>query len=306
MSERINVLKKAAPYLHLYKGKIFVVKIGGEVFAKESTLENFAEQVALLHQLGINVVIVHGGGSVATELSERLGIPVKTINGRRVTSAETLEVAKFVFAGKLNTDLLASLHKFMVFGVGLSGVDGGLIQAHKRPSADVTDAESGETEKVDFGFVGDVDSVNPQVVKHLLAGNFVPVISSLAGNEQGDVYNVNADTIATQLAIALQAEKLILLTGTPGVLEDEHNPESLISHMDQDRLDTVLQKSAKGGMKAKLEACRDALQGGVPRTHIISGVKLDTLLIEVFTNEGSGTLIENAQDPDAKAPRARY
>ncbi len=302
MPERINVLKKAAPYLHLYKGKIFVVKIGGEVFAKESILENFAEQVALLHQLGINVVIVHGGGSMATELSQRLGIPVKTINGRRVTSAETLEVAKFVFAGKLNTDLLASLHKFKVFGVGLSGVDGGLIQAHKRPSTDVTDAESGETEKVDFGFVGDVDSVNPQVVEHLLAGNFVPVISSLAGNEQGDVYNVNADTIATQLAIALQAEKLILLTSTQGVLEDEHNPESLISHMDQDRLDTVLKKSAKGGMKAKLETCRDALQGGVPRTHIISGVKLDTLLIEVFTNEGSGTLIENAQDPDAKAP----
>ncbi len=302
MAERINVLKKAAPYLHMYKGKIFVVKIGGEVFAKEPTLENFAEQVALLHQLGIDVVIVHGGGSVATELSERLGIPVKTINGRRVTSAETLEVAKMAFAGKLNTDLLAALHKFMVFGVGLSGVDGGLVQAHKRPPTSVTDAESGETQEVDFGFVGDVDSVNPGVVQHLLAGDFVPVISSLAGNEHGDVYNVNADTIATQLAISLKAEKLILLTSTQGVLEDEHNPESLISHMDQKRLETVLKHSAKGGMKAKLEACQDALKGGVPRTHIISGTKLDTLLIEIFTNEGSGTLIENADRPDLKAP----
>jgi acetylglutamate kinase len=286
----------------MYKGKIFVVKIGGEVFAHEPILENFAEQVALLHQLGINVVIVHGGGSVATELSERLGIPVKTINGRRVTSAETLEVAKMAFAGKLNTDLLAALHKFMVFGVGLSGVDGGMIQAHKRPPTDVTDAESGETQKVDFGFVGDVDSVNPEVVQHLLAGNFVPVISSLAGNEQGDVYNVNADTIATQLAIALKAEKLILLTGTQGVLEDEHNPESLISHMDQARLEKVLEHSAKGGMKAKLEACQDALKGGVPRTHIISGTKMDTLLVEVFTNEGSGTLIENTKEPGPEAP----
>ena len=204
-------------------------------------------------------------------------------------------MAKFVFAGKLNTDLLAALHQFMVFGVGLSGVDGGLIQAHKRPSTNVTDAESGETQKVDFGYVGDVDSVNPEVVEHLLAGNFVPVISSLAGNEQGDVYNVNADTIATQLAISLGAEKLILLTSTQGVLEDADNPQSLISHMDQERLEAVLKQSAKGGMKAKLEACRDALKGGVPRTHIISGLKEDTLLIEVFTNEGSGTLIENAE-----------
>jgi acetylglutamate kinase len=295
MTEKIQVLKKAAPYLRMYKGKIFLVKIGGEVFAEDTTLNNFAEQVALLHQLGIKIVIVHGGGSLATALSKRLGIPVKTINGRRITSAETLEVAKMVFNGKLNTDLLAALQKYMVFGIGLSGVDGGMIQAHRRPATQVTDATSGETQKVDFGFVGDVDVVNPFVIQHLMAGDFVPVVSSMAGNENGDVYNVNADTIATQLASALHAEKLILLTSTEGVLENEKDPESLISHMDRDKLEKVLDESATGGMKAKLEACRIALENGVPRTHIISGLKRDSLLIEIFTNEGSGTLIENTR-----------
>jgi acetylglutamate kinase len=300
MPEQITVLKKATPYLKMFKGKIFVIKIGGEVFADDDIRDNFIEQVALLHQLGIQVVIVHGGGSLATQLSKQLGIPVKTINGRRITSAETLEVAKMVYNGKLNTDLLATLQKFGVLGVGVSGVDGGLVQAHRRPVKEVKDADSGETQKVDFGYVGDVDAVEPNLITHLIAGNFVPVVSSMAGNEHGDVFNVNADTIAVQLAAALKAEKLILLTSTDGVFEDENNPQSLISHMDHARLETVLEHSAKGGMKAKLEACRDALNSGVPRTHIISGLRADSLLIEIFTNEGSGTLIESRLDQPAK------
>ncbi len=293
MSERIAVLKKATPYLRMFKGKIFVVKIGGEIFTETHILENFSEQIALIHQLGIKVVIVHGGGSLATQLSKQLGIPVKTINGRRITSAQTLEVTKMVYNGKLNTDLLAALQKHTVLGVGLSGVDGGLIRVHRRPVTEVTDAKSGETANVDFGFVGDVDSVDPTVIHYLLEGDFVPVVSAMAGNENGEVFNVNADTIATQLAAALKAEKLILMTSTAGVLENEHDPTSLISHMDQNRLEKVLKKGATGGMKAKLEACLNALNGGVPRTHIISGLKQDSLLIEIFTNEGSGTLIES-------------
>ena len=300
MPEQITVLKKATPYLRMFKGKIFVIKIGGEIFTDDQTLENFSEQIALLHQLGIKVVIVHGGGTLATELSKQLGIPVETINGRRITSAETLDVAKMVYNGKLNTDLLASLQKYGVLGVGLSGVDGGLIQAHRRPIKDVKDASSGEIRKVDFGYVGDVDAVHPHLIQHLIAGDFVPVVSSMGGNDQGDVFNINADTIAVRLAVALKAEKLILLTNTPGVLEDEKNPQSLISRIDDTQLEAVLEKSAKGGMKAKLEACREALKGGVPRTHILSGLKADSLLIEIFTNEGSGTLIEKSADARQK------
>jgi acetylglutamate kinase len=291
MQQRIVGLKRAAPYLRMYKGKIFVVKIGGEVIEDEVVLDNFAEQTALLHRLGIHVVLVHGGGALATELSEKLGIPVEMINGRRVTSAETLEVAKMVF-NKLNTDLLAALRKYAVHGVGLSGIDGGLIRASKRPVTRMADTLSGETRDVDFGFVGDVAEVNPSVIHHLIGGDFIPVVSSLAGDEEGDIYNVNADTIAAELTVALEAEKLILMTGAPGVLKDPNDKSSVISHMTLAELDEVIANSAKGGMVAKLQACSTALKKGVPRVHIINGLKTDSLLMEVFTNEGSGTLVE--------------
>jgi acetylglutamate kinase len=291
MQQRIVGLKRAAPYLRMYKGKIFVVKIGGEIIEDKAVLDNFSEQVALLHRLGIHVVLVHGGGALATELATKLGIPVEMVNGRRITNAETLEVAKMVF-NKLNTDLLASLRKYGVYGVGLSGIDGGLIHASKRPVKRLKDAASGEERDVDFGFVGDVSEVNPSVIHHLIGGEFIPVISSLAGGEENDIYNVNADTIAVELTIALNAEKLILMTGAPGVLKDAKDPSTLISHMTLAELDDVIAKSAKGGMVAKLQACSSALKRGVPRVHIISGVKADSLLVEIFTNEGSGTLIE--------------
>jgi acetylglutamate kinase len=236
-------------------------------------------------------VLVHGGGALATELAGKLGIPVEIVNGRRITNAETLEVAKMVF-NKLNTDLLASLRKYAVYGVGLSGIDGGLIRASKRPVKRMTDSESGKERDVDFGFVGDVADVNPSVIHHLIQGEFIPVISSLAGGTENDIYNVNADTVAVELTIALNAEKLILMTGAPGVLKDAKDPNTLISHMTLAELDDVISKSAKGGMVAKLQACSSALKRGVPRVHIISGIMADSLLIEVFTNEGSGTLIE--------------
>lgn len=291
MQQKIVGLKCAAPYLRMYKGRIFVVKIGGEIIEDEAVLDNFSEQVALLHRLGIHVVLVHGGGAGATSLAKKLGIPVEMVNGRRITNAETLEVAKMVF-NKLNTDLLASLRKYAVYGVGLSGIDGGLIRASKRPVKRMTDAESGQERDVDFGFVGDVAEVNPSVISHLIEGAFIPVVSSLAGGIENDIYNVNADTIAVELTLALKAEKLILMTGAPGVLKDAKDPGSLISHMTLAELDEVIANSAKGGMVAKLQACSAALKRGVPRVHIISGIRADSLLVEVFTNEGSGTLIE--------------
>ncbi|MBW2458281.1 MAG: acetylglutamate kinase [Deltaproteobacteria bacterium] len=302
MLEKISVLKKAAPYLRMYKGRIFVIKLGGEIFASDQALARVTEQAALLHDLGIHIVLVHGGGAAASALAGRLGIPVEQVNGRRITSAETLEVAKMAFNGQLNTDLLAALSRQGVPAVGISGVDAGLIVAHRRPVTAVTDAKTGETRQVDFGFVGDVDEVNPEVVRHLIDGGFVPVVSSLAGGEGGAVYNVNADTVATQLAAALDATKLVLLTSAPGVLENEDDPSSVVSYMDRPRLEEVLETSATGGMKAKLEACRDALDGGVPRTHIVSGLKADSLLIEIFTNEGCGTLIEQSPPRPSQNP----
>lgn len=293
MTEKIIGLKKAAPYLRMYKGKTFVVKAGGDVLSDGAVLDCLAEQVSLLHELGINVIFVHGGGPQATDLSERLGIPVETVNGRRITDAKTLDVAKMVFNGKLNTDILAALRKHEVAAIGLSGVDGGLIRARQRPVVKVTDASTGETRDVDFGFVGDVISVEAGIIHHLLSGSFVPVISAMAGGDNGAVYNVNADVIASKIASSLKAEKLIFLTDVPGVLREKGNPASLISHMDREGLDAIFNQGATYGMKVKLETSREALDSGVPRVHIISGLQPDSLLLEIFTNEGVGTLIEN-------------
>jgi acetylglutamate kinase len=291
MNGKIDGLRAAVPYLRLFKGTTFVIKLGGAVLADPHALQCFADQVALLHQVGIQQVIVHGGGPQATELAERLGIPVQRVDGRRVTCEQTLEVAKMVFAGKLSTDLLAALSKSHVNGVGISGVDAGLILARRRPPLTVKDPANGNTQ-VDLGLVGEIEKVRPDLLRHLLAGGYVPVVSALAGGDDGQVYNVNADTIAVQLAAALQAEKLLLLTSVAGVLADASDPSSLISHMDGKRLEEMLAEAATGGMKAKLEACRQALDGGVRRTHIINGLNGDSLLTEVFTNEGCGTLIE--------------
>jgi acetylglutamate kinase len=291
MSQKILGLKNAVPYLRMFKGKTFVVKAGGGTLLDSAMLDNLAEQIGLLHQLNIHVVVVHGGGPQATEMSERLGVEVEQVNGRRVTNAETLDVAKMIFNGKINTDLLAGLQKHQAPAVGLSGVDGGLIRAVRRPKVDVTDADTGETKEVDFGYVGDVTGVDVSVLEHLLEGSFVPVVSALAGGENGEVYNVNADTIAAHIAAGLDAEKLLILTSADGVLESAEDPDSLISHMDRQKLEALIESGAKGGMKAKLEACRVALDGDVKRTHILNGEVEDSLLTEIFTNEGCGTLI---------------
>jgi acetylglutamate kinase len=219
-----------------------------------------------------------------------------------VTDAETLEVAKMVFAGKLNTELLAALQRSHVPSVGLSGVDGGVIRAERRPPVEMVDPDSGDSRTLDFGYVGDIEEVNPELIRHLLAGGYVPVVCALAGGDDGAVYNVNADTIAARLGVTLGSLKLILMTRVAGVLSDPDDHNSLISHMDRARLEEMLSSGAVGGMKAKLEACREALEGGVPRTHIISGLKADTLLTEIFTNEGSGTLIEASMPAGGSAP----
>lgn len=294
MTDRIAGLKKAAPYIRMYKGKTFVIKAGGEVVGDARALDGLAEQVALLHGLSIGVILVHGGGPQATELSKRLGIPVETVNGRRVTCARSLDVAKMVFNGKLNTDILAMLKKHGVPAVGLSGVDAGLIGARQRPATKVVDAAGGERE-VDFGYVGDIVAVNTSVISHLLAGSFVPVVSSMAAGMGGEVLNVNADSIASRLAAAVGAEKLILLTDVPGVLRDRSDLGSLMSRMEAGEISEAIERFSAEGMRVKLEACRAALEGGVPRVHVINGLAPDGLLLEIFTNEGVGTLIERSR-----------
>jgi acetylglutamate kinase len=284
-------LKGALRYVRAYRDHIFVVKLGGDVLSDGEALDHVAAQLALLHSLGIRLVVVHGGGPQASALLRRLGQEPVLIAGRRVTDDAALEVAKMVYPGLLSTELLSALRLHHVQGVGVSGVDADLITAHRRPPVSVK-ADDGTTQLVDYGHVGDIDRVDPRLLLSLLEARFVPVVASLAGDGDGNVYNVNADTVAETLAIALKAEKLIFLTGAPGVLRDRADPASLIAFADPDDLAELLASGCiAGGMRPKVEACIRAATGGVERTHIIDGRLHDSLLLEVFTGSGAGTMI---------------
>jgi len=284
-------LKGALRYVRAYRDQVFVVKLGGDVLSEPETLDGVAGQLALLTSLGIRIVVVHGGGPQATALSRRLGLEPRFVAGRRVTDDGALDVAKMVYAGQINVNLLAALRDHRVQAVGLSGVDAELITAHQRPPVSVVD-DSGATVRVDYGHVGDIDRVDPRVLVTLMEARMVPVVASLAGGEGDEVFNVNADTVAEALAVALRAQKLIFLTGAPGVLRDRSDPSTLVTFADPDDLAGLMANGVlSGGMRPKVEACIRAATGGVERTHIIDGRAPDALLLEVFTGAGCGTMI---------------
>jgi acetylglutamate kinase len=294
----ITGLKGALRYVRAYRDNIFVLKLGGEVLADPDVLDHVAGQIGLLSSLGIKLVVVHGGGPQATALSRRLGSEPRVVNGRRVTDDQALEVAKMVYAGSLNVDLLSALRSHDVQAVGLSGVDADLITAHRRPPVPVSG--NGGTELVDFGHVGDIDAVDPRVIHTLLAGRFVPVVASLAGDQDGRVYNVNGDTVAVSLAVTLKAQKLIFLTGAPGVLRNREDPSTLVAFADPEELGALIAAGQiAGGMLPKVEACIRAATNGVERTHIIGGSQTDALLLEVFTGSGCGTMIVGRKEKAA-------
>jgi len=284
-------LKGALGYVRAYRDRTFVIKLGGEVLADSDALDGVAAQVSLLWSLGIRVVVVHGGGPQASAASRRLGFEPRLVAGRRVTDDDALLVAKMVFAGELNVDVLSALRRHHVSAVGLSGVDAELVTARLRPPTP-TRTEAGDVEVVDFGHVGDVAAVDPRILTTLLDARFVPVVASLAGDEEGRVYNVNADTLAEALAVALRAQKLLFLTGVPGVLRDRRDPATLVTFADADDLAALLASGAlEAGMGPKVEACIRAARGGVERTHILDGRAPDSILCEVFTGAGCGTMI---------------
>jgi acetylglutamate kinase len=282
----VTALKMAAPYIRLYKGKTFVLKAGGAIFGSQEKTRALLEQVALLHQLGIRVVFVHGGGPQSTELQKALGIEPRIVEGRRVTCEKTLEVTAMVLNGLVNTRILALCRELKLPAVGLSGVDAGLIKARKRPP-----------QPVDFGYVGDIMEVDADVLEKQLQLGYVPVVSPLSADSSGTLLNINADTVASALAVAMKAEKLILATGAPGILENPKDPKSVVSYTDLAGLEGLKRSgSFEDGMMPKASSIESALNGGVPRVHVISFNQSDTLLLEVFTNEGTGTLIVKGVD----------
>ena len=285
----VSALKHAAPYIRLFKNKVFVIKVGGEVFADPALTNALVEQVGILHQVGIRTVLIHGGGPQSTELAKALGIDTKFIEGRRVTDSDSLSVATMILNGQVNTRILATCRDLQIPAVGISGVDAGLIRAHKRPP--VKDKDGGS---VDYGFVGDIDSVEADILRKQLDNGLMPVVSPLSCDESGNILNINADTVAAAIAAELDAEKLILVTGASGILEDVNDPGSLISYIDRKHLQELKEKGILAdGMLPKAAAIDSAIQNGVQRVHVISYKLPDSILLEVFTNEGTGTLVVN-------------
>ena len=285
----IHALKNAAPYMRLYKGKTFVIKAGGGVFGDPEATRALIEQIAILHYFGVRVVFVHGGGPQLTELTEKLGVPTRMVQGRRVTDQNSIDVTSMVLNGLINTRILATCRDLNIDAVGVSGVDAGLIQAHKRAPVRLTDG-SGET--VDYGFVGDIDMVDTEVLRKLLDNGLMPVVSPLSSDNTGTLLNINADTVASAIGAALDAEKLILCTGAPGILERVDDPGSLVSYTDLAGLKRLRDSGAlTDGMLPKVKAIEEAIRGGVRRVHVISYKAPEGILSEVFTNEGTGTLI---------------
>ncbi|MBX3265287.1 MAG: acetylglutamate kinase [Acidobacteria bacterium] len=290
--ETLDLLREALPYIQRFQGKTFIVKFSGKVTENRENLASLAEELALLHQVGIRVCVTHGGGKQLTELAQKLGVVQTVIEGRRVTDDDTLDLAKMIFRGKINTEILAQLRGRGIDAVGLSGVDGGVIKAVRRPPKNVVNKETGLVESVDYGNVGDIVEVDTHLLELLLGGGYLPVISSLAADDSGKVFNINADTIAAEIAVSLKAEKLILLSDVNGIYLDPNDKSSKL-----DRLSTVdafkMIKSGKatGGMIPKLQSLASLLSRGVGSAHVISGSERNALLAEVFTDEGTGTMI---------------
>jgi acetylglutamate kinase len=285
----VRALKSAAPYIRMYKNKIFVIKAGGAVFADENSTRGLIEQVAILHQVGIKTVLVHGGGPQLDHVQATLGLETKMVNGRRVTDQKSIDVAAMVLNGLINTRILAICRALDIEAIGLSGVDAGLIRAHRRaPVA----GPAGSGDPVDYGFVGDIDSVNVAVIEKQLDAGLMPVVSPLSADSSGVLLNINADTVAAALGGALSAEKLVLCTGAPGILERSTDTSSLISYTDISGLNRLREAgSLTDGMLPKATAIENAIRGGVRRVHVITYKSTDSLLAEIFTNEGTGTLV---------------
>src|SRR5215203_1362834 len=289
---RLDLLREALPYIQRFKGQTFVVKLSGKVTEVQENLTSVVEELALLHQVGIRICVVHGGGKQLTELAKKLGIEQTIIEGRRVTDDATLEMAKMIFAGKINTDILATLRHRGIEAVGLSGVDGNIVHAERRPPKEILNRETGVRDKVDFGHVGDVVEINARLLTVLLDHGYLPVISSLGGDDEGMVFNINADTIAAAIAVQLKAEKLILLSDVDVIYLSPGDAETKLSRLTATEADELISNgAASGGMIPKLQSIIGLLERGVHSAHIISGTKRNALLSEIFTDKGTGTMI---------------
>lgn len=283
-----HVLIEALPYIRRFRGKTLVLKYGGNAMVDEALKHGFARDVVLLKLVGINPVVVHGGGPQIGRLLERLGKPSRFVDGMRVTDSETMDVVEMVLGGLVNKEIVNLLNHHGGRAVGLTGKDGALIRARKIHLSKVT-AEAQVPEIIDLGHVGEVEWIDPSVVDMLVRGNFIPVIAPIGVGEDGGSYNINADLVASKMAQVLGAEKLILLTNTRGVLGRDGSLLTGLSVQEVESL--IVDGTIYGGMIPKVRCALDALQGGVKSVHIIDGRVEHAVLLELFTDSGIGTLL---------------
>ena len=275
---RAGVLVETLPYITRFAGRVVVVKFGGNAMESDELADQFAQDIVLMHSVGIKPVVVHGGGPQIGDLVERLGLSTEFKDGQRVTDKETLEIAQMVLVGKVNTDIVSSINVHSPIAVGLSGGDSKLIEATQRDSS--------------LGYVGDVVKINPSIVDCLMEENLIPVIATIGTDSNGQAYNINSDTVAAALAGSLKAERLLYLTDVEGLLEDVSDPESKISKIGISSLNDLIDKGiVKSGMIPKAQACIDAIKEGVASAHMVDGRIPHVLLLELFTDAGIGTMV---------------
>ncbi len=288
-AERAQILAEALPYIQRFQGKTIVIKYGGNAMVDEQLKRGFARDIVLMKLVGMNPVVVHGGGPQIGKLLDRIGKESKFVQGMRVTDSETMDIVEMVLGGLVNKEIVSLINQHGGKAVGLSGKDGGLIRARKMLLKSESDVDI-PSEIVDIGHVGEVTSIDPELVALLDTRDFIPVIAPIGVGEDGQAYNINADIVAGKLAITLQAEKLILLTNTVGVLD---HGDKLLTGLSAREVDALVEDgSISGGMLPKVNCALDAVKSGVPAAHIIDGRVPHAVILEIFTDQGVGTLIK--------------
>jgi acetylglutamate kinase len=290
--ETVNILIEALPYIKKFHKKKIMIKYGGHAMIDTEAMSSTARDTVLLKYVGMKPMVVHGGGPEISRSMNKLGKQPKFIGGLRITDQETMNIVKMVLVGKINTDIVSNICLHGGKGVGISGKDNHLIKAHKRAPQVVVDDKTGEEKTVDLGLVGEIENVNAEIIEMLTANEYIPIVSPIGVDNKANTLNLNADTVAGDIAAEINAEKFIILTDVPGILEDPNDPETLIKRV---RVDEIMELIDKGivtdGMIPKVETCINAIENGVKSAHIIDGRIKHSVLLEIFTKKGIGTMI---------------
>jgi len=289
-SNKVEVLLESLPYIKEYFDKIVIVKIGGSMMENDSVLESVLNDLILMKYVGIKVVLVHGGGRQINEIALKKGIKPEFVDGLRVTGSDMIEIVKMVLIGNINTRIVSFLNRHGSIAVGISGNDGCFIECSKRKYK-----KNGK--EIDLGFVGEIENINSVFLNNILENGYIPVIATLGADNKGNIYNINADTCAARIAISLSAKKMILLTDVDGIMiENEKGSKELVSKLTAEEcLKLIDSGKISSGMIPKVMACIDALKNGAERTHILNGIKKHSILVEIFTDKGIGTMITDSE-----------